>query len=116
MRRRQQHRLRPARSQRGHVNAIFIHGDRSQRQPGLAPDIAVCIAGILDREPLHPAPRQRPRDECLGLFEAAHDQNLARVGAHPAHAPEIVGQRLAQWPHTEALTVAEIVGHHGFER
>ena len=50
-------------------------------------------ARVLDRDPPHPARRQRPADQAEALDVAAGDDDPRRLGHHPAHAPEVVGER-----------------------
>jgi hypothetical protein len=53
------------------------------------------VAGILDGEDITPGLPQRARHEAESVREAVADHDALGIGAHPAHAGEIVDECLS---------------------
>ena len=93
--------------------AVDRHGHRLE--PGARGDRPLLgRARVLDRDPPHAARGERAADEPEALDVAAGDHDPRRLGHHPAHAPEVVGERDAQRLDAAGVAVDQVgVGDRG---
>ena len=105
------HRLGAGPLQRGHVDAVLVHGDGDAAQPPPAgAQCRVDVAGILEGDDPGAVAGERAQHQVGALREAGADDDPLGVGGRPAYAAQVARQHLPQLAVAAGVAVAQRPG------